>query len=181
MQYFTEQGASASQVTAAKVMDVIAGLPDCDGQAAEEIAAYTQVKLEDAPKLLRIPRSECPDIWVRFPRHKWPTSWSNIEDPVVLRERHLYGHPLAGLFWEDSSRKFYWSLDGKKYRIREFFCVYRKQGLILSAHVDAMKMAGKKQNMAPMWKKMMKNVDLDEPTSFLDLVYLECTQRECKT
>ena len=33
-------------------------------------------------------------------------------------------------------------------------------------------MAGKKQNMAPMWKKLMKNVDLDEPTSHLDHVYL---------
>ena len=26
----------------------------------------------------------------------------------------------------------------------------------------------------------MKNVDLDEPISFLDHVYLGCTQRECK-
>ena len=26
----------------------------------------------------------------------------------------------------------------------------------------------------------MKNVDLDEPTSFLDHVYLGCTQRQCK-
>ena len=25
-----------------------------------------------------------------------------------------------------------------------------------------------------------KNVDIDEPTSFLDPVYLGCTQRECK-
>ena len=28
--------------------------------------------------------------------------------------------------------------------------------------------------------RMMKNVVLDEPTSFLDQVYLGCTQRECK-
>ena len=41
-------------------------------------------------------------------------------------------------------------------------------------------MAGQKKHMAPMWKKLMKNVDLDEPTSFLDRVYLGCTQRECK-
>ena len=41
-------------------------------------------------------------------------------------------------------------------------------------------MAGKKQNMAPMWKTLMKNVDMDEPISFLDHVYLGCTQRECK-
>ena len=41
-------------------------------------------------------------------------------------------------------------------------------------------MAGKKQNMAPMWNKLMKDVDLDEPTSFLDHENLGCTQRECK-
>ena len=34
--------------------------------------------------------------------------------------------------------------------------------------------------MAPMWKKLMKHVDLDEPKSFLDHVYLGCTQRECQ-
>ena len=41
-------------------------------------------------------------------------------------------------------------------------------------------MAGKKQKMALRWKKLMKNVNLDEPTSFLDHVNLGCTQRECK-
>ena len=38
---FTEQGSSASQMTAAKVMDVIATLPDCAGQAADAVSAYT--------------------------------------------------------------------------------------------------------------------------------------------
>ena len=37
-------------------------LPDCDGQAADAVSAYTQVKMEDAPRLLRIPESECPDV-----------------------------------------------------------------------------------------------------------------------
>ena len=46
-------------------MDVIDGLPDCDGQAADAVSACTQVKLEDAPRLLKIPKSECPDIWMR--------------------------------------------------------------------------------------------------------------------
>ena len=31
-----------------------------------------------------------------------------------------------------------------------------------------------------MWKKLKKSVDIDEPTSFVDHVYLGCTQRECK-
>ena len=59
---FTEQGSSASQMTAAKVMDVKSRLPGCAGQAADTVSAYTQVKMEDAPKLLKIPKSECPDI-----------------------------------------------------------------------------------------------------------------------
>ena len=31
-----------------------------------------------------------------------------------------------------------------------------------------------------MWKVLMKQVDSGEPTSFLDHVYLECTQRQCE-
>ena len=51
--------------------------------------------MEDAHKLLKIPKSECPDIWIRLPRHKWPKSWSSMEDPVVPLERNLYGHPFG--------------------------------------------------------------------------------------
>ena len=58
--------------------------------------------------------------------------------------------------------------------------VHREQGLFLSEDVDDIKTAGTKQNMVPMWKKLMNNVDLEEPTSFLDHVYLGCTPRECK-
>ena len=62
---FTEQGSSASQMTAAKIMDIISRLPGCDGQAADAVSAYTQVKME-AHKLVKIPKSECPDIWIRL-------------------------------------------------------------------------------------------------------------------
>ena len=71
---FTVQGSSASQMTAAKVMDTISRLPGCDGQAADAVSANTQVKMEDAPTFLKIPKSECPDIWIRLPKHKWPKS-----------------------------------------------------------------------------------------------------------
>ena len=103
---FTEQGSSASQMTAAKVMDFISRLPGCAGQAADAISVYTKVKMEDAPSLLKILKSECPDIWIRLPKHKWPKSWSSMEDPVVPLERNLYGHPLAGLLWERQLEKF---------------------------------------------------------------------------
>ena len=71
---FTEHGSSAFQMTATKIMDVIARSPDCDGQAADAVSAYTQVKLEDASRLLKILKSECPDVWIRLPhRHPYPS------------------------------------------------------------------------------------------------------------
>ena len=42
------------------------------------------------------------------------------------------------------------------------------------------KLAGKTQNLDPMWKLLNNEVDLGEPTSFLDHVYLGCTQRHCE-
>ena len=61
---FSEQGSSASQMTAAKIIDVIARFADCNGQAADAVSAYTQVKLEDAPRLLfRIGISKCLDTF----------------------------------------------------------------------------------------------------------------------
>ena len=61
---FTEQGSSASQMTAATIMDDIARLPDCDGQAADAVSAYFQETLEDALRLLKMPKmrmSRCLD------------------------------------------------------------------------------------------------------------------------
>ena len=65
---FTEQGSSVSQMTAAKVMDITSRVPACTGQGADAVSAFFQVKMEGAPKLLKVPKSECPDIWIRLPR-----------------------------------------------------------------------------------------------------------------
>ena len=55
-----------------------------------------------------------------------------------------------------------------------------RKGLFLSVYVDDIKLAGQKQNIIPMWKVLNKEVVLGEPTSFLDHVYLGCTQRLCE-
>ena len=93
---FTEQGSSASQMTAAKIMDIISRLPGCYGQAADAVSAYIQVKMEDAHKLLKIPKSECPDIWIRLPRHKCERGGTTRTDqreqkirPIALLETPL--------------------------------------------------------------------------------------------
>ena len=68
----------------------------------------------------------------------------------------------------------------EKYRIGNVCFFNRKQRLFLLENVYDSEMSGRKQNSSPMWKKLMELVDLGEPTSFLDKVYLGCTQRECK-
>ena len=143
---FTEQGSSASQMTAAKVMDIISRLPGCAGQAADAVSACTQVKMEDAPKLLKIPKSECPDIWIRLPRHKWPKSWSSMEDPVVPLDRNLYGHPLTGLLWERQFETILLKYGWEKVSNWECLFVHREKGLFVSVYVDDIKLTGQKQN-----------------------------------
>ena len=58
---FTEQG-SVSQMTTAKVMDVIVRPLGYAGQVADAVSAETLVKMEGSSTLLKIQNSECPDI-----------------------------------------------------------------------------------------------------------------------
>ena len=110
-------------MTAEKIMDVIARLPGCDGQAADAASAYTKVKLEDAQKMLKIQKSECPDVLIRLPRHKWPKSLEKVEDLVVPLERNLYGHSSARLHWERQFEQALLELGWEKFRTKQFLGV----------------------------------------------------------
>ena len=112
--------------------------------------------------------------------HKLPKSWSSMEEPIVRLERNLYGHFLAGLVVGEAIRESSIGTRlGTSSKLGMFF-VNREKGLFLSVYVDDIKLAGKKQNIEPTWTMFMKDVDLGEPTSFLDHVHLGCTQRECQ-
>ena len=87
------------------------------------------------------------------------------------------------VLWQDcygkgNFEKYLLKYGWEKVSNRECLFVHRQKGLFLSVYVDDIKWAGKKQNLDPMWKLLNKDVDLGEPTSFLDHVYLRCTQRQ---
>ena len=89
------------------------------------------------------------------------------------------------ILWQDyygkgNLRKSYRKHGWEKIPNWECLFVHREKGLFLSVYVDDIKLAGKKHNIDPMWKVLNKEVDLGEPTSFLDHVYLGCTQRQCE-
>ena len=83
-------------MTAAKIMDIISRLPGCDGQAADAVSAYTQVKMDDAHKLLKIPKSVCPDIWIRLPRQR-----AQNHGPVWKTQSSLLKEICTVTFWKD--------------------------------------------------------------------------------
>ena len=88
-------------MTTAKVTVVIAILPDCDGQAADAVSAYTQVKLEGRSQIAQnsqVIMSRCLDMSSTTQMAK--IKGNSVEGLVVLLERNLYGHPLVGLSWE---------------------------------------------------------------------------------
>ena len=88
--------------------------------------------MEDAhQKKLKVPKSECPDIWIRLPRYNWPKSWSSMEDPVVPLERNLYGHLLAGLLWERQFEKIQLKYGWEKVSHWECLFVHRKRVILI--------------------------------------------------
>ena len=102
--------------------------------------------MEDAPTLWKTAKSECPDIWIRLPKHKWPKSWSDMEGPVVPIERNLYGHFLAGLWWERQCEKILLGHGWRKVPNWECEFVNRAKGLFLSVYVDDIKLAGETES-----------------------------------
>ena len=111
---FTEQGSSASQMTEAEVMDVIARLPGCAGQAADAVSAYTQVKMEDAPTLSKFPKSECSyenmDIKIKNGYVSQNTSgpnlgpvWKTQSSPWAKSVRSYSGRTVMGKAIRESS------------------------------------------------------------------------------
>ena len=178
---FTEQRSSASQMTAEKVMDIISRLPGCAGQAADAVSAYTQVKMEDAPKLLKI-------LNIGMFRHLDSfTDDTNGQNhgPVWKTQSFLMSEICTVILWQD----YFWERQFQKILLKhgwekvshwECLFVHREQGLFLSMYVDDIKLAGKKQHIDAMWNVLNKEVDLGEPTSFLDHAYLGHIQRQCE-
>ena len=83
-----------------------------------------------------------------------------MEDPVDPLERNLYGHPLAGLVWERQFEKILLKYGWEKVSNWECLFVHREEGLFLSVYVDDIRLAGKKQNIDPMWKSTKQRSQL---------------------
>ena len=136
--------------------------------------------MEDAPKLLKIPSGNAQTFG--FVYHD--TNGLN-HGPVWKTQSFLLSEICTVVLWQDyygkgNLRKSYCSTVERRFPNWECLFVHRENGLFLSVYVDVIKLAGKKQNIDQMWKVLNKEVDLGEPTSFVDHVCLGCTQRQCE-
>ena len=86
------------------------------------------------------------------------------------------GFLSTGLLWERQFEKILLMHGWEKIPNWECLFVHREKGLFFSVFVDDMKLAGKKENIDPMWKVLNQEVDLGEPTSS----FLGCTRRQCE-
>ena len=79
-------------MAAAKFLNTISKLLGMAGGASDAVSAC---KMTEAPRLLRLPKEECPKLWIRIPPRQRPKSWDKIDDLRVPLERDLYGHPVS--------------------------------------------------------------------------------------
>ena len=171
---FSEQGSSASRIEASKFLNAIARAPGNDGEDSDARGAYHQVVLDEmVDKKGTNPSVE---TWISLPRKYRPKSWDKVDDPVCPLRLNLYGHPLAGLYWEQYCTKNILNLGFEKVPGWECMFVHRQQKLFLSVYVDDFKMAGCAKNIGPMWDRIRKVMDIDPPVKMVDNVYLGCGQ-----
>ena len=86
---FTEQGSSASQMIAAKVMDIISRLPGCAGQATDAVFGFFPGQNGRCSKIIE-------NSQIGMSRHldtstetRMAQVMSSMADPVVLLERNM--------------------------------------------------------------------------------------------
>ena len=181
---FTEQGSSASHMTAAKShgYHFIATQVAQDKQLPQYLLTLKSrwKRLRQSLKTHKIGMSRHVDTSTTT--QIVLKSWSIMEDPVVPLEQKI----CMVILWQDCCGKGQYEkilVEHGWELVPNWEClfVHRQKGLFLSVYVDDIKLAAREENINPMWKVLNKEVDLGEPTSFLDQVYLGCTQRHRET
>ena len=107
--------------------------------------SYTQVKMEDVPRLLRIPTSECPDIFgYVFHDTNGPNHGLTLKIQWYLSNDICTDTHLQASCGKDSSKNSYWDLDGKKYTTGNVFLFIENKDFSYRCVWMTLKMTGEK-------------------------------------
>ena len=133
----TEQRSSASKMTADKVIDIIARLPGCAGQASDALSAYAQVKMGRCPIVIKNPKSEKVQTF-GFVYHD--TNGQN-HGPAWKTQSFFLSGICTVIFWQDYYGKgnlkgSIETLLGNSSRLGMLFLQTEKKDFLLFVHVD---------------------------------------------
>ena len=139
----TEQGSSASQMTASKVMDILSRPRDAQDKQQTQYPFTSRSKWKmhhDCSKF----RSQNVQIFGYVCQN---TNCLN-HSPVWKIQCFLLSETCTVILWQDchgkgNLRKFYQNTNGRKFQIVNAYSCYREKALFLSVYVDDMKLAGK--------------------------------------
>ena len=166
-------------MTAAKFMDIISRLPGCAGQAADAVSAYTQIENGRCSKTI--------ESFITGMSRQMDSSSTTQMAKIMVQ----YGRPSRSSWkkcvWSSFGRTVLgkaicknssWNTLGRKFPIGNVFSYIVKKGFSYQCMRMTQKLVGKKQNLNSVWKALNKEVDMGNPRSFFDHVYLMCTQRQ---
>ena len=158
-------------------------LPGCDGQAADAVSVYTQVKNGRCSQIIENSK-------IGVSRH-WDSSTTDTNGqnhgPVWKTQSFLLKGICTvilwpGLLWERQFEKILWKHGWEKIPNWEcLFCSSWKRIILLCVCGMTWNWLERNKILIRCGKYSTKKSDLGEPTSFLDHVYLGCTQRQCET
>ena len=122
-----------------KFRSLFLGYLDAQDKQAMQYQLTPRFKMEDAPTLLKISKSECPDPWIRLPRHNWPKTWQSVEHWVFLEGNRTDTPRCRTAVGETVRRMFCSTMDGRKHKPGNASVCIASQGQFLSVYVDDIK------------------------------------------
>ena len=128
---------------------------------SDAIQAFLQAKLEE-------------DTWVVLPYELWTSDMrakfdSNAKIAVKLL-RSLYGHPLAGNFWQEHLAQKLRSLGGEEVpgHPSNWLFWFKRELLVLNIYVDDLSLAGKVELHQEFWELLRKHIKIEPETKIED-------------
>ena len=102
--------------------------------------------------------------------------------PVLKTQPFLLSKICTVILWQDyygkgNCRKFNWNTVGKKLRIENAYSLTEKRTILVCVCGGHQTRWKETEHLSDL-ENPHEDVDLGEPTSFLDYIYLGCTQRE---
>lgn len=145
---FRDNSASASLIVSGKVVNAISLLPGFAEQQADGVKDYTQALLYNSPT---DDRNHIP-TWIFLPEDQCLPDWhKRFSRPVILLRVALYGHPLAGDFWDRHRTTQLRKAGFQTVEGWESVYVHEPLKLVLTVYIDDFKMAGPEQNLPTGW------------------------------